>query len=287
MKKKMKAIDENITAVVVLNYLNYWDTIECVDSLKLLTDDIHGIVIVDNGSTNESVKVLRDYYTGNGLVNILSLKKNVGFARGNNAGIEYARRKWYAGFILVLNNDTKILDKDYISKLKNVYDEKTAVIGSSIMLKNGSIQTEYRDTFELDQFFLQYLNLFGMLHGSGFDFLVDTRNEKKFLHGCAILFTPVFFRYYRGFYPHTFLYYEEKILYLMCMYKGMIQKYVSETVIYHKEDCSSEISFHNDTRIVNKFAFRSQKYVLLWIMKCKIMKKYNDFIKKWKDFYKL
>ena len=38
--------DKNV-AIVVLNYLNYKDTIECVDSILIHDYSISGIVIVD------------------------------------------------------------------------------------------------------------------------------------------------------------------------------------------------------------------------------------------------
>ena len=49
-------------AIVVLNYLNYKDTIECVDSILEMQYSICGIVIVENGSHNESWRMLKKIY---------------------------------------------------------------------------------------------------------------------------------------------------------------------------------------------------------------------------------
>ena len=48
--------------IVILNYLNYLDTIECVDSIRQMDYKIAGIVIVDNGSYNESYSILGKIY---------------------------------------------------------------------------------------------------------------------------------------------------------------------------------------------------------------------------------
>ena len=52
-------------AVVILNYLNYQDTIECVNSLLIIPqiwDYVVGIVVVDNHSWNESYEILFNTY---------------------------------------------------------------------------------------------------------------------------------------------------------------------------------------------------------------------------------
>lgn len=54
----MNKIDMNKISIVVLNYLNYVDTIECVDSILEMKYKFEGIIIVDNNSKNKSYRVL-------------------------------------------------------------------------------------------------------------------------------------------------------------------------------------------------------------------------------------
>ena len=100
-------------------------------------------------------------------------------------------------------------------------------------------------------------------------------DRKKMLHGCALLFTPDFFKHYHGFYDRTFLYNEETILYLMCQKYGLKQEYVADTYVYHKEDQSSKMSFKNNNSVMSKYRFQGRKYVIWWIIKNKI----NRYIK--------
>ena len=51
MKNNVK---EKEIGIVVLNYKNFHETIECVKSILLQKDVFFNIVIVDNGSSNES-----------------------------------------------------------------------------------------------------------------------------------------------------------------------------------------------------------------------------------------
>jgi GT2 family glycosyltransferase len=97
-------IDSNPRVSCVLVNWNGWqDTIECVNALKKCTYPNMNIVIVDNGSTNDSIAKIRLAHPD---ITLLESGKNLGYAGGNNIGIRYA----LAGdvdYIWMLNNDTK------------------------------------------------------------------------------------------------------------------------------------------------------------------------------------
>lgn len=253
-------------AIVILNYLNYRDTIECVESIEKMQYSLCGIIIVDNASANESYSKLKKTYQNMKDIHIIRTRKNLGFAKGNNLGIQYARKSLGADCVLVVNNDTVFIQKDYINKLLNAYKKGVAVIGSRIILKNG-MQFQVRGNFSLMDAFRIYINDFTALKGSCFDIPLKGSKQENMLHGCALMFTPDFFKHYSGFYPKTFLYYEESILHLMCKYKNLTQVYVDDAELFHKEDQSSELSFGNDALVLRKYIFQSEKYVIWWIFK--------------------
>jgi GT2 family glycosyltransferase len=89
--------------VVVLNWNGWRDTIRCLDALALGTyPDLH-VVVVDNGSTDDSVEELRRAYPK---LSLLETGQNLGFAGGSNPGIRHAIKQ-NADFIWLLNNDTE------------------------------------------------------------------------------------------------------------------------------------------------------------------------------------
>jgi GT2 family glycosyltransferase len=59
------------------------------------------IIVVDNGSTDDSVAFVKEQFP---TVRLLCLEKNLGFAAGNNAGIRASK----APFVATLNNDTRV-----------------------------------------------------------------------------------------------------------------------------------------------------------------------------------
>lgn len=257
----------NRVAIVVLNYLNYKDTIECVDSILKMHYQICGVVIVENGSHNESYVRLKSQYENQKLIQIIASKKNLGYARGNNLGIKYARNKLRADFVLVVNNDTVFIEKNYIEILLNKYEPGVGVIGSEIILKDGNKQPPMMDYLGFKDSIARYINMLSKHCGSNFDFPTNQGKAVMILHGCTLLFTPDFFSKYEGFYKYTFLYGEEAILYLMCNYRELKQVYTLETKIFHKEDQSSIMSFQNDKLKMGKYTLQSQKYIIWWEIK--------------------
>ena len=98
-------------SIVILNYINYKDTIECIESIFEMNYRYEGIVVVDNNSENESVKILNKKYKDNKKIIIVKARHNYGFAKGNNIGICIARRKFHTDFVFVVNNDTVFVKK--------------------------------------------------------------------------------------------------------------------------------------------------------------------------------
>lgn len=262
-------------SIVILNYLNYWDTIECIDSILDMGYEFEGIVVVDNNSKNESCRILKRRYEGNEKIAMVRAGKNYGFAKGNNIGISVARKKFHTDFVLAVNNDVVFKQKDYLQRLLRHYEHGIGMIGSEIHLKGNAVQKENIYDISLQGAFKLLFDLtLRKIDENIWSFLkydVEERKLVKVLHGCAILFTPDFFKYYAGFYERTFLYAEEPILYLMCKRRGLLQLYARDAYIYHKEDQSSEASFKNNEEIMEKYRRQSYKHLIYWIAKDKLI----------------
>lgn len=104
--------------IVVLNWNRKDDTTQCLESIGKLQISNYKlqIVVVDNASTDGSVKVIQKSkikdQNENLKLKIIQNKENLGFAGGNNVGIKYALKNG-ADFVLVLNNDT-LVDKNLL-----------------------------------------------------------------------------------------------------------------------------------------------------------------------------
>jgi GT2 family glycosyltransferase len=120
-------------SVVIPNWNGAEYLKECIDSL-LLQSIKCSVVVVDNGSTDESDKVLESY---GGKIIVLKQKKNLGFAGGVNVGIRYALEH-NADYVALFNNDA-IADKEWAKYLiKPLEEDKKIVISTPKILKINS-----------------------------------------------------------------------------------------------------------------------------------------------------
>ena len=100
----VKAQDNPLVYIVVLNWNGLEDTRECLDSLAALEYPAYRVVVVDNGSEDGSLESLRRSHKQ---VEYIANQSNLGYARGNNVGIDHALAG-KADYVLVLNNDTLV-----------------------------------------------------------------------------------------------------------------------------------------------------------------------------------
>jgi GT2 family glycosyltransferase len=87
----------------VLNWNGWQDTLACLAALARTEYSNLSVIIVDNGSTNDSVARIRAAFPQ---VPLIEVGKNLGFAGGVNAGIRRALEQT-PDFIWLLNNDTE------------------------------------------------------------------------------------------------------------------------------------------------------------------------------------
>jgi GT2 family glycosyltransferase len=90
--------------IIILNWNGLADTLECLESLGAIDYPDFDVVVVDNGSHDDSCREIRSRYPN---VHVLENRENLGFAEGNNVGIRYAIEQG-AGYVFLLNNDTSV-----------------------------------------------------------------------------------------------------------------------------------------------------------------------------------
>lgn len=108
--------------VVTLNWNRPFDTLACLTSLAEQTYPNLKLLVVDNGSTDESIAQIEAAFTQ---VEVIANPQNAGFAGGMNVGIRQALAGG-AAFVFVLNNDT-LLAQDVVEKLWQVARDRRAV----------------------------------------------------------------------------------------------------------------------------------------------------------------
>lgn len=102
-------------SIIILNWNGKKWLGSCLKSWRRVTYKPKEIIVVDNGSTDDSAKYLKISFPE---VKVIRIKKNIGFAGGNNMGVKKAKGK----YVLLLNNDTKVtptLLKNLVEDMEN------------------------------------------------------------------------------------------------------------------------------------------------------------------------
>jgi GT2 family glycosyltransferase len=120
---------EPLVIAIVLNWDRCDDTLEC---LKSLTESTYGnlqTIVLDCGSSGDSVARIRVAFPNVGVVEIV---ENHGYAGNNNVGIRMALQRG-ADWIFVLNDDT-VVARDCVAELVKAgeSDSRVGVVGPMV-----------------------------------------------------------------------------------------------------------------------------------------------------------
>lgn len=96
-------------SIIILNYNGRKYLRDCLGSIEKNTNyPNYEVIMVDNGSTDDSVEFVRKNFPW---VKIIEVRKNKGFAAGNNIGIRHTK----SDYVFLLNPDT-IVQQGWLSK---------------------------------------------------------------------------------------------------------------------------------------------------------------------------
>jgi GT2 family glycosyltransferase len=117
-----------LVSVIVVNWNGEAYLAECVDSLIEQTYPRTEIIVVDNASTDGSVRLLTERYGGK--IRLVLNQTNLGFTGGNNAGMVVAA----GAYVLLINNDA-VADSEWVSRLirEAETDERIGMCASKIV----------------------------------------------------------------------------------------------------------------------------------------------------------
>lgn len=138
-------------SIIIVNYNTRQLLVNCLNSvIKNARDLNYEIIVVDNGSTDGSVKATRDTRYVRRL-KIIENKTNLGFAKANNQAIKQAQGK----YVLLLNSDTKVIG-NALKELVDFADSKLklGVVGPRLLNSDGSFQPSAAGFLTLPRVFL-------------------------------------------------------------------------------------------------------------------------------------
>jgi N-acetylglucosaminyl-diphospho-decaprenol L-rhamnosyltransferase len=243
-------------SIVLVNYNGSKFLYNCLDSIKrLLVSCTYEVIIVDNCSADDSVKIIRDNFTS---FKLICSPNNLGFCKANNLAAKHSQSE----YLLFLNTDTILIENtpkilsDYLKQNENV-----AVVGSRVTFQDGSYQLSCGNLPNLAVEFLDKIryrldNKWHSIFSTFYDRQYSTVKEVGWVTGACLMMRRDVFEQIGGFDENFFMYFEDKDLCKRVKELGYKVVYYPKTTIIHLLGGSS----HGIKKSVHKYYRDSQLY---------------------------
>jgi GT2 family glycosyltransferase len=287
------------TVLLVLNYKKYSDSINFLQSLLDTGLDDADVIILDNGSGNDSVQELRAWIETNfpaqdddildtdsfamteprfaerlkaefvkGRVALFSSTENLGFSGGNNALAHIGQRLGYE-FLFLLNSDILFTDPRSVHKLEALHDAdpQAYVSGPTVINMDGSFDSPFRrDSFWGDAIYYGPVNrvrrIFGLpMVQFDLDALSKPAGAQVYkISGAAMFFPSTRFTELNGLDENVWLSSEEPILGEKVLKAGGKIMYLPTSVLLHVKASAPRPKSKRADILSNHFRQRNYYY---------------------------
>ncbi len=216
--------------ILILNWNSYDETINLLTILQKQTYTDFKTIVIDNNSTDRSIEKLKPYTESSIL--LIQNKKNLGYAGGNNIGIDIAINE-QADYVWILNPDIRP-EPETLSILIESIDRSSsfAAIGPRICYRDKP------DTIYSDGALIIPERGFLVIHKNNNQKIKPVSDNKikqvDYVNGSAILMRVKTLREIGKFREDFFLYYDETEWCLRAKRRGWQIANNSKATVYHK-----------------------------------------------------
>lgn len=258
-------------SIILLNWNGWEDTIECLESVYQINYTNYNVILVDNHSEDKSLQRIGEYLNGDlpirsefyeyrsdnkpikvvetdekpelGDKSLILLRnlENLGFAGGNNVGINYAMENLNPDYVLLLNNDT-VVDKYFLDEMVKTAESQVEIgfVGAKTLFydKEGIIQEAGGGMIDYN-----HAEVEGIGYNEVNDGSLDNYIEPDYIGGACVLVKAGVIKKIGGLDPNYFMYWEDVDWCITGLEEGYKSAYQYKAVIRHKYGSSSQNTF--------------------------------------------
>ena len=250
-----------LVSIITLNYNQAKVTADLLASLRHITYSPVEIIVVDNASPDNPEKMITEQYPE---VQFIRTDQNLGFAGGNNVGIEMAKGK----YVLLLNNDTEVAP-DFLEPLVECMEQDSQIGACSPKIRFFQTKNhiQYAGSTPIDSVRVaSYAIGYGEEDKGQHD---QSGGPTHLAHGAAMMVSSKAIEKAGLMEASFFLYYEELDWCEHIKKAGFSIHFVPQSLVLHKESMSvgknSPLQLYYKTRNRIFFARRNLKGSQRWI----------------------
>lgn len=227
-------------SVIIVNYNHKYFPRMCVEAIeKSNTNFEYEIIVVDNGSQDESVNFLRKMEK-EGRIRLIEAGKNLGYGQGNNLGVKHAK-----GEYVIISNPDVFVHADTMQKLVDYMEkhEEVGLVAPRLRYYNGQIQASCRRHMSFVDLVIKrtFLGRLPYFKKRLENYLMEDFDHNKpcevdLVTGAYFIMRKKVYEEIRGFDRRFFLFMEDYDLCRTLHYQGykVIYYPVAEAEHYHK-----------------------------------------------------
>ena len=209
-------------------FVNYNTSDQVVEAIRSLADELIGkVVVVDNASPSDDPEIIKAVFPD---VELIKLKRNVGFGEGCNAGADWVLQHTDCPYIFFLNPDTLVESGCVLRLVQHLADEGVGAVAPRITTMGDAPTLWYGGG---------YMNWWkGSASAPGYGGPVDSElalqeRDVNFASGCALLIRREVLERCGGFDSRYFMYEEDVEYSLRICRSGFRIRYAPNAVIRH------------------------------------------------------
>ncbi|MEM2703847.1 MAG: glycosyltransferase family 2 protein [Candidatus Bathyarchaeia archaeon] len=217
-----------LVSIVVLNYNGLKHLKTCLDSVLSTDYPNFEVIVVDNGSTDDSVEFIRSTYPS---LKLLRLSKNIYAAGGYMVGVLAARGKYVA----ILNNDVEV-DRNWLKPLVEALEGMSWVAAADVKYRNFFDRRRFDDSAAAGR----WIDYFGNNYTRGVNELdLGQYDKPAYIFGVLTIFKRNILIKVGGFDTSYLFGYEDIDLGWRLNLAGYKVLYVPQAIIYHKSGATT------------------------------------------------
>jgi hypothetical protein len=257
-------------SIIILNYNGKGVLGACLSSVFAVDYPNLEVILVDNNSKDGSFEEAKTNFSK---AVFIKNKENLGFAAGNNAGIQFALEKM-ADYVLLLNYDTEV-ERDFVTRLIDVAESDDGIGVLSPLIFEGRTKRVWFSGGKINWFRMK------ILHEKN----PGKRNLKsyptEFISGCSMMVKNKVFEKIGLLDEDFFLYCEDADFSYRAKKAGFKRMIVPQSIVYHYEK-SEEIKASKVYWLVISglifFKKNAPPWIKPWIFLYVLLRKLKNFL---------
>jgi GT2 family glycosyltransferase len=216
-----------LVSIIVLNFNGMDVLLTCLVSVLGSNYPNFELILVDNASTDGSVEEAEKLFHSDSRVKIVRNDRNLGYAEGNNVGINDARGE----IIVFLNNDTKV-DANWLTEMMRVFKDDLLVGAAQPKILNYDYPEKIDSLGGSINFYGFAIAIGGNLGIN--DFACSGMREIFFAVGSAMVVRRKLLNEVGFFDPSYFMFGEDVDLSWRIRLRGYKILLIPRAIVYHK-----------------------------------------------------